>query len=204
MIVIVDYKMGNLGSIQNILRKIGVPSVITSDKSVIADAKKIILPGVGGFAAGMVNLREMDLIDVLDQKALKDKVPVLGICLGMQLLGETSEEGLDEKGLAWIPAKSYKFQFTGEKKLPVPHIGWNYIKTTSSHPLTQNSDDHTRFYFVHSYYVQCKEAENVLAKTEYGQEFHSIIGKDNILGVQFHPEKSHRFGMNLLKNFAAI
>lgn len=204
MITIVDYKMGNLGSIQNMLKKIGTPAQITSDPEVILKAEKIILPGVGGFSGGMTNLKEMNLLEVLDIKAQKEKVPVLGICLGMQLLGNSSEEGPGQ-GLGWIPSSSHRFQFLEkDTRLKVPHIGWNYINKKRTHPLLEQTDETTRFYFVHSYYVRCNTDDHVIATSQYGIEFHSIIGRDNIMGAQFHPEKSHRYGMTLLQNFSKV
>ncbi|BCZ49025.1 imidazole glycerol phosphate synthase subunit HisH 2 [Clostridium gelidum] len=204
MIAIIDYNMGNVASIENILRKIGIEAIITSDPSVIRQADKIILPGVGSFDYGMKNLNDLGLIEVLKEKAIESNTPLLGICLGMQLLTEGSEEGTLQ-GLGFIKAHTKKFEseYNGEK-LRVPHMGWNYIYPKSNAGIFKNSLDNMRFYFVHSYYVECENEKDVLATTEYGNKFASIIGKDNILGVQFHPEKSHKYGMNLLKNFVEM
>lgn len=200
MIVIVDYKMGNLGSITNIIKKIGYDSIVSSDVGTIHKATKVILPGVGSFDKAMKNLNELGLIDVLNQKALIDKVPILGICLGMQLLTNSSEEGI-EKGLGWIDAQTIKFQLNQFPDLKIPHMGWNEISFPQTHFLCENYHEIPRFYFVHSYHVVCNKEENVLMKTKFGYTFASGIINNNIMGVQFHPEKSHKFGMNLFKNF---
>ncbi len=205
MIVIVDYGLGNLGSIANMLKKIGVNDVlISSDKSEISMADKLILPGVGAFDQGMKSLAEKGLVEVVNQKVLGEKTPVLGLCLGMQLFTLGSEEG-KLPGLGWLDAVTVRYHFDGKNnQLRIPHMGWNTIEISSQHPLFNNMDSNARFYFVHSYYVICNQPELVLAKTHYGFPFASIIGKDHILGVQFHPEKSHKFGMSLLQNFVDL
>ena len=200
MIVIIDYKMGNLGSISNIIKKIGHSSIISCDIDVIASASKIILPGVGSFDQAMQNLIELNLIHVLSYKALIEKTPFLGICLGMQLLANHSEEG-NTKGLGWIDAEIKKFQLSNFPDLKVPHMGWNEVLIQTKHSLCEDLPDPSRFYFVHSYHAVCKNQENILMKTQFGREFDSAIYKDNIMGVQFHPEKSHKFGTQLFKNF---
>ena len=200
MIVIVDYKMGNLGSVANIIKKIGHTSVVSSDAAVISNARKIILPGVGSFEKAMNNLQEMNLIPILNEKALVEKVPFLGICLGMQLLTKSSEEG-NVSGLGWIAAKTVKFELSNYPHLKIPHMGWNDTTFNLSHVLGEGYHEDPRFYFVHSYHVICEKEENILTKTLFGKEFTSGIVKENIMGVQFHPEKSHKFGMQLIKNF---
>jgi len=200
MITIIDYKTGNLGSIQNILKKIGEDSVITSDKDEIDQASKLILPGVGTFDTGMKNLRALDLIDVLNKKVLVEKTPVLGICLGMQLLSSGSEEG-SLSGLGWIDALTFRFQFKDTMEYKIPHMGWNFIKPMKNSRLFDNMYPDARFYFVHSYFIRANDKDDILASTDYEIEFTSAVEKGNILGVQFHPEKSHKFGMKLLKNF---
>lgn len=203
MITIVDYGMGNLGSVHNMFKYIGVQSQISGDVDVISKAEKILLPGVGAFDAAMKRLKEVGLIEVLNQKALQDKIPVLGICLGMQMLTRSSEEGKLE-GLGWIPAKTTKFKFE-DRKLKVPHMGWNLVHKVQDSPLVEELPEEPRFYFVHSYHVVADEDKYVLMRTKYGYEFDSVITNgDNIFGAQFHPEKSHKFGMKLFKNFAAI
>lgn len=204
MIAIVDYKMGNIGSILNMFKKIGVEATITADREIISNANGLVLPGVGAFDGGMNNLKNLKLLDVLQEAVLEKKKPVLGICLGMQLLFDSSEEGR-AKGLGWISGECLKFpNILHNEVLKVPHIGWNYIDKKENHPLLEGADADTRFYFVHSYYVKSAEPDAVLAASEYGLKFDSIVAKDNVMGVQFHPEKSHRYGMELLKNFSNI
>lgn len=202
MIVVVDYGMGNLGSISNMLKKIGVAAVVTSDFPTIEQATKLILPGVGAFDNGMENLHELGLVPVLSQKVLIEKTPMLGICLGMQLLTRYSEEG-QRSGLGWIAADTKRFRFEPDATaLKVPHMGWNTVRIAKDTCLWTDVSDEPRFYFVHSYHVVCEQESDVLLRTSYGYEFASGFSRDNIAGVQFHPEKSHRFGMQLLKNFA--
>jgi glutamine amidotransferase len=202
--VIVDYGMGNLGSILNMLKKIGVSARLSTDVSEIGDANKLILPGVGAFDTGMSNLSELNLINVLNKKVLEEKTPVLGICLGMQLMTKQSEEG-NMAGLGWIDAEAIRFKFHGTgNNLKTPHMGWNFLNIKNEHTIFREIGKDARFYFVHSYYLVCNNAEDVLATTTYGYDFVSVINKENIFGVQFHPEKSHKFGMRLLKNFADL
>ena len=196
--------MGNLESIFNMLKKIDVQSKISSDVAEIRDASKIILPGVGAFDHAVQKINELNILDVLNQKALIDKVPVLGICLGMQLLTNSSEEGT-LNGLGWIPGKTLGFRnYTQDSNLKVPHMGWDYVQKGAGCPLTENFYDETKFYFVHSYFVKCENPENSILRTHYGLEFDSGIRKENIFGVQFHPEKSHKYGMRLLENFSML
>lgn len=201
MITIVDYGMGNLGSIQNMLKRIGAAAKITADLQIIGEATKIILPGVGAFDNAMTNIDESGLREVLDRKALIDCVPILGICLGMQLLTTSSEEG-DLAGLDWIPATTHRFPET--LGLKVPHMGWNLVHQTTPSKITEGFGGETRFYFVHSYYVKVENEAHSTLKTEHGIIFDAAIQNGNIYGVQFHPEKSHRFGMRLLRNFVEI
>lgn len=203
MITIVNYGMGNLGSVQNMCKRIGIPSEITGDPEVIAKATKLLLPGVGAFDAAMQKIADSGLRKVMDKKVLDEKVPTLGICLGMQLLTNSSEEGV-LPGLGWIPAKTLKFIFSPDSKLKIPHMGWNYVFSKRESQLTNDLPEEPRFYFVHSYYVKCDDEQDVLTTTPYGSDFHSIVQKDNVYGAQFHPEKSHKYGMKLLANFAKI
>lgn len=198
MVTIIDYKVGNLGSIQNMLKKIGVQSMVTSDPDQIISAEKIILPGVGAFDSGICSLKELGLWEALNDRVLKDKIPVLGICLGMQLLCKGSEEG-KEKGLGWIDADVVRFR-PSEKKFKTPHMGWNYTKTSPESQLFKDMHPDPKFYFVHSFYALANDTSSI-AKTTYDVTFDSALEKGNILGTQFHPEKSHKFGMKLLKNF---
>ncbi len=200
MITIVDYGLGNLGSVLNMMKKVGVAAQISSDLDTISQAKKILLPGVGAFDSAMERLTGTELRKVLDQKALVEKVPLLGICLGMQLLTRGSEEG-QLPGLGWIPAFTYKFPASD---LKVPHMGWNLVQHAVPSPLTEDFDSEFRFYFVHSFYVKADSEQHAILRTNYGVSFESAIQKDNIFGAQFHPEKSHRFGMQLFKNFARV
>lgn len=198
MITIIDYGMGNLGSIANMLKKIGRPCQISADPAEIVRAERMILPGVGAFDTGMSNIRERGLESVLRQKALEEKIPTLGICLGMQLLTRGSEEGqLD--GLAWMDADTVRFRCIGQK---IPHMGWNYVEFRQPCALSGQLPEEPRFYFVHSYHVVCDSKNTILAETEYGGNFTSITQQGNILGAQFHPEKSHKFGMAFLNFFA--
>jgi len=203
MIVIIDYKLGNLGSIQNMLKRIGAASVISGDPVEINRAQKIILPGVGSFDAGMQAIEDSGLRPLLRELVVRKKIPTLGVCLGMQLLTRGSEEG-KSAGLGWVGASTVVFNFDSMTPSPkVPHMGWNSTVKTKADPLFSELDK-ARFYFVHSYYVKCDDQDHVIAKTEYGFEFVSAFRFGNIWGTQFHPEKSHRFGMQLLKNFAEL
>jgi glutamine amidotransferase len=206
MIVVIDYGMGNLGSVMNMFRRIGVQAVCSSDTATIAKASKLILPGVGAFDRGMESIGRLGLRGVLDQKVIGEKVPVLGICLGMQLMCDRSEEGV-APGLSWMKAEVIRFRFepAADGTAPkVPHMGWNFVRAAKPHALTQTLGEDARFYFVHSYYAVCADPADALLAGHYGEmEFAAGMARDNIVGVQFHPEKSHRFGMALLRSFVA-
>jgi glutamine amidotransferase len=197
MIVVIDYGMGNLGSIANMIKKVGHKCIITSDLEEIKKATNLILPGVGSFDNGMRNLAELGMIEVLSQKILIEKTPILGICLGMQLMTKSSEEGI-LAGLGWIDAQTKKFV---SDTLKIPHMGWNIVKHQKESKLFDECESEKRFYFVHSYCVSCNQKVDILTNTNYTQDFVSSFEKENVVGVQFHPEKSHKFGMQLLKNF---
>ena len=201
MIAIVDYKIGNIGAVANMLGRIGAAAKITSDPSEIEAATKIILPGNGAFDSCMRNLRATGLIPLLAEKILRDKIPVLGICVGAQMLGHGSEEGA-EPGLGWINLNVRRLpQIEG---LRVPHMGWSEVRRTKpENYLVRDMDSDTRFYFVHSYYMQPVNKNDTLLIASYGLDFAAAVSHENISGVQFHPEKSHRFGKKLLANFAA-
>lgn len=201
MIYIVDYGMGNLGSVQNMFKYLGVGSKITDDPQELKSASKILLPGVGSFDQAMTRIANSGFRDMLNLKVLVEKVPLLGICLGMQLITLGSEEG-KLPGLGWISASTIRFP--RNNGLKVPHMGWNTVTPTTQSPLTKDLPDESRFYFVHSYYVKVENERNSILKTEYGLTFDAAIQQDNIYGAQFHPEKSHKFGMQLLKNFSSI
>ncbi len=198
-VVIIDYGMGNLGSISNMLKHIGVDSIISSDHNIIESAEKIILPGVGHFDRAMNNINELNLVEILKKKSLVDKVPFLGICLGMQLMCRRSEEG-NKDGLGLINADVMRFNLDREYK--VPHMGWNLIEPKNENKILENLDNNSKFYFVHSYFVKVDDESNVLTYTNYANKFASgITNNINIFGVQFHPEKSHKYGVTLFKNF---
>lgn len=199
MIVVVDYGAGNLRSIVNKIERIGAKTIVTSKTSIIAKADKIILPGVGHFATGMENLKRSNLIPILNKKILKEKTPILGICLGLQFFSLWSEEG-NVKGLGWIKAKTKKFNFPNNN-LKIPHMGWNTLKIERKSPLFNSIQRDARFYFVHSYHVCCQDSRDILATTHYGYDFVSAIQRENIYGTQFHPEKSHQAGMQIIRNF---
>ncbi len=201
MIAIVDYGIGNLGSIQNMFKKIGIESQIVDQPEKVQKAQKIVLPGVGAFDAAINKLNASGLRTILEEKALKEKVPFLGICLGMQLLSRGSEEGKCE-GLGWIDAFTYKFSFN-DQKLKVPHMNWNEIRPVRTSTLLNGLEEEAFFYFSHSYFVQARQ-EEVLSITHYGVPFASAVCRENLYGVQFHPEKSHKYGMQLFKNFAML
>lgn len=205
MIVILDYKTGNIGSLLNMIKKIGGKVLVSSKTEDIEKAEKLILPGVGAFDKGMENLKNSGFLEILQKKVKEDRIPILGICLGMQLFGRKSEEG-ELEGLNWITeAKTIKFRFQKqESNLKIPHMGWNEIIPEKKDPLLEGLDNTARFYFAHSYHLVCRDKENVLAETSYGYNFTSIVKEKNIWGVQFHPEKSHKFGMKLLQNFVEL
>lgn len=199
-IQIIDYGLGNLGSIRNMLHHIGVESQITSDPDAVARAGKLILPGVGCFDHGMEALRKNGLADAIRTASERGAV-LLGICLGMQLLTLRSEEGR-LPGLGLVNAETLRFP--DAPGLKIPQMGWNYIERKDGESFGRTLPEDARFYFVHSYYVKCFNEEDVLFRTEYGVEFTSAFHHGNLYGVQFHPEKSHRYGMALLKEFSEL
>ncbi len=202
--IIIDYQVGNIGSVLNMLRKIGVTARLSGDRAEIMDADRLILPGVGSFDNGMKNLRRSGLIDVLEEKILGQGTPVLGICLGMQLLMDRSEEG-SEAGLGWIGGDVRRFDKTRMgASMKIPHMGWNLVRPRNYDGLFKTLEDEARFYFVHSYHACCADPRHAYGISEYGYEFTSAIHKANIYGVQFHPEKSHKFGAAVLNNFARL
>jgi glutamine amidotransferase len=200
MVCIIDYGMGNLQSIQNKLKKINTDSVVSSDHEIIASADKLILPGVGHFATGIHRLRELNLLELLNRKVLIEKIPVLGICLGMQLITMHSEEG-DIDGLGWIDAQTARFNVNDPIHYKIPHIGWNSINIKKSSVLYDDVHEGELFYFVHSYFVKCNNSDDILTMTTYEQTFVSSIQHENIFATQFHPEKSHNYGLKILENF---
>jgi len=198
---IVDYGSCNVASIANMLKRVGVTSIITNDPEKIKDASKLILPGIGVFDIAMASLKEKGLLEILEKKVILERTPILGICLGMQLLTGGSEEG-KINGLGWIPGYAYKFSST--VSLKVPHMKWNHVQLFGPSILTKEINENARFYFVHSYYVKVDDPRHSILQTDYGIRFDSGIQRDNIMGVQFHPEKSHKYGMRLLSSFAGM
>lgn len=203
-IIIVDYGMCNVSSVKNMLRHLGYDCAISSKLSEIEKADKLVLPGVGNFAEAMNRLKKTGMKSLLDHKVMEKQTPVLGICLGMQLLTTYSEEGGCE-GFDWIDAETRKFEedmpVVNGNRLKVPHMGWDYLKVENNSGIVNGLLQDDRFYFVHSYYVRCNNRSNVIATTEYGHEFDSVIQNGHIVGTQFHPEKSLKYGMKILKNY---
>lgn len=203
MIVIIDYGMGNVGSIANMLKKAGAEAKVTSSPQELKQARKLVLPGVGAFDHGMARLRETGLQEVLNECVIGNGIPILGICLGMQLMTRRSEEGI-LAGLGWVKADTRRFQFgANEAALKVPHMGWNTVVPRQGSPWFKGLENDSRFYFVHSYHAICDRPEDTLAVSHYGYDFAAAFECGSIVGVQFHPEKSHRFGMALMRNWAS-
>jgi len=203
-IVIIDYNMGNLRSVQKAFEKVGCNAMITNDHDSIRAADKIVLPGVGAFKDGMQHLEKLGLVELLNEEILVNNKPFLGICLGMQLIAKKSYEHGETLGLNWIDAEVIKFDFSDrDKKLKVPHVGWNDVKYRNKNILFQDITDNNDFYFVHSYHFSTEE--NVVSSTsDYGFDFISSVNKDNIFAFQFHPEKSQTAGLKILENFIKI
>ena len=201
-IAIVDYGVGNLGAIPNMLRRLDAVAEVTSDPRVVRAADKVILPGVGAFDAGMRRIRELDLEEPILARAA-DGAIVLGLCLGMELLFEGSEEG-GEPGLALLPGQVVEFSFAAATSLPIPHMGWNHVRPRGTSPLLSGLGDEPRFYFAHSFHAVPASEGDVIAETTYGYPFASVVGRGNVMGAQFHPEKSHRFGLQLFRNFLSL
>lgn len=199
MIAILDYGIGNLGSIRNMVKKsTETEVVIAKSPEELIRADKFILPGVGAFDTGMELLLQSGMKQELDKQVLENKKPILGICLGMQMLGIKSEEG-KSNGLNYIPFICKKFNKSED--IRVPHMGWDYVRVSKDTQIVLNPPDNMRFYFVHSYYAECEREDDILFKCDYGIDFAAGVNRENIYGVQFHPEKSHKYGMWLLRNF---
>jgi glutamine amidotransferase len=204
MVVIVDYGVGNLGSIKNMISRIGYECIISSRKEDLEKATKLILPGVGNFKFGMVKLHESNLIELLESLVFKKKVPILGICLGAQLMCKFSEEG-NFKGLGWLNAGVVKFNILEDKSTyKVPHMGWSNLNIIKKSVILDGLAVDSRFYFVHSYHFVTDDNSIVVSTANYYYEFACVLQLDNIFAVQFHPEKSHRYGNQLLRNFLLI
>ena len=202
-IVIIDYGMGNLRSISNKFHKLNISTKVSSDLNEIKSANKLILPGVGHFKNGINSLKERGLIDLLNDMVLREKVPILGICLGVQLFSNYSEEG-NVRGLGWIDADTIRFNVSDRTLYKIPHMGWNSVEIINKNELDKDLEKSDLFYFVHSYHLKCNDKNIVWMKTVYDYEFVSAIKKENIYGTQFHPEKSHEAGLKILKRFAEL
>ena len=202
MIVIVDYEVGNFASVLNMVKKAGGQAIVSGSQEEISRATKLILPGVGAFDRGMQQLHEKGLPGLLNERASAG-VPLMGICLGMQLLGFGSEEG-ELPGLGLLPIRFKRFNLDAEVPLRVPHVGWNTVKVVKRNPLIPEDDKEKRFYFVHSYHAVCDEDADILATCDYGYGFPAACSRENIYGFQFHPEKSHRFGLDLFRRFLEL
>lgn len=204
MITIIDYGLGNILAFQNVYRRLSIDVAIARTPAELARATKLILPGVGAFDHAMELLNASGMRETIDKMVLSDKVPTLGVCVGMQILARSSTEGR-VPGLGWIDGVVEDFKSApGGGRLPVPHMGWNDIRSQAANPLFSGLESDARFYFLHSYYFRCTQPQDVIAVSRYGDDFSSAVNVGNIYGVQFHPEKSHSFGTRLLKNFASL
>lgn len=195
--------MGNLGSVQNMLRKLGADGVRSADPGTIAKADKLILAGIGAFDGAAERLADLELVDLLNDRVLDRRVPTLGVCLGMQLMARTSEEGA-QSGLGWLDADVRRFSFEAGRRLPVPHMGWGEVHPTRESPLFSVDNPDQRFYFSHAYHLVCHDPDDVAATATYGYPFAAAVHRGNILGTQFHPEKSHVFGMEVYRRFIGL
>jgi len=204
MIGILEYGSGNVRAFINIYKKLSVPASIIKNANELRSASKLILPGVGSFDYAMQMLKGSGMRQVLDEIVTRYGIPILGVCVGMQMLAHSSQEG-NQAGLGWIDADVKKFDTTSrDNPINVPHIGWNDVTPLKANHLLEGLERGARFYFLHSYYLACHRKEEIVAVTEYGTEFACVVNQGNIYGVQFHPEKSHQWGIRLLKNFASL
>lgn len=204
MITIIDYGLGNIKAFENVYKRLNVPLIIAKNSTELEGATKLILPGVGAFDHAMQLLKQSGMHETVNQRVLHQNIPVLGICVGMQILAHSSDEG-QLPGLGWIDGQVKKFDVS---LLPpntyLPHMGWNDVKPVKVNPLFKGLEIDSRFYFLHSYYFECNSSDDSLAESDYGRKFSCAVNHKNIYGVQFHPEKSHHFGVQLLKNFADL
>lgn len=204
MITIVDYGLGNIAAFTNVYKRMNLGVRVARAAEELADAERIILPGVGAFDHALDLLDASGMRDTLEHHVEVRKTPVMGVCVGMQILASRSDEGQRE-GLGWIPGRVRHFSGAPDAQgLPLPHMGWNDVQPAADQPLFQGLDDDPRFYFLHSYYFECDSQDDVAAVANYGLEFGCAVRRDNVYGVQFHPEKSHHFGAALLRNFASV
>lgn len=204
MITIIDYGLGNVRAFLNLYKRLNIPARTATSASELAIAEKLILPGVGAFDPAVEQLDASGMRPALDELVLGRQVPILGICVGMQILAPRSDEG-EKDGLGWIPGVVRRFEpLPGDTSLPLPHMGWNDVRPDNGNRLFSQLEDDARFYFLHSYYFDCARPADVAAVADYGATFTCAVSAGNIHGVQFHPEKSHHWGTRLLQNFAAI
>ncbi len=204
MITIVDYGSGNIEAFKNIYKRLNIECEVATTPDEILQAKKLILPGVGAFDETMRILRDSGMIEALNKQVLENKVPVIGICVGMQILSKRSDEG-ELNGLGWIDAEVKKFDVSKLTQKPhLPHMGWNTFQAEKESPILAELEPEKGFYFLHTYYFSCNNQDDILTSTVYGDRYTSAVNHDNIFGVQFHPEKSHSNGVQLLKNFANL
>lgn len=204
MITIVDYGLGNIKAFVNVYERLNIPIKIAKTKYDLNDASKIIIPGVGAFDYAMEQLNKSGMRDELENKVIRDNVPVIGICVGMQILAKSSEEG-KLPGLGWVDGEVLKFDINNiPYKTRLPHMGWNNINPIAESTLLNGFNNESRFYFLHSYYFVCNNQQDIISTTQYGIDFSSAINHNNIFGIQFHPEKSHSNGVSLLNNFAKL
>ena len=204
MITIIDYGVGNIFAFQNVYKRLDIPTKIAKTYEDLSDAKKLILPGVGSFDYALGQLNASGMREKLDELVLEKKVPVIGICVGMQMMGNKSDEGKLE-GLKWIDSEILKFdESLIQQRTKLPHMGWNDVAPVKNHPLFIGLEKEAIFYFLHSFYFKCNNPEHCVAVSDYGLSFSSAVNKDNIYGIQFHPEKSHQYGEKLLHNFAKL
>jgi imidazole glycerol-phosphate synthase subunit HisH len=204
MITLIDYGVGNIFAFQNVYKRLNIPTKIAKSQEDLNDAIKLILPGVGSFDYAMNRLNDSGMREKLDELVLGKKIPVIGICVGMQMMGNRSDEGKEE-GLKWIDSEILKFdENLVEQRTKLPHMGWNNVTPVKNHPLFIGLDKEAIFYFLHSFYFKCNNPADSIAVSDYGLSFSSAVNKDNMYGIQFHPEKSHQYGEKLLHNFAKL
>ena len=204
MITLIDYGVGNIFAFQNVYKRLNIPTRIAKTAADLKNSEKLILPGVGAFDFAMEQLNASGMRQILDELVLDKKVPIIGICVGMQMMGNRSDEGSAE-GLKWIDADIIKFdESLIQQRTKLPHMGWNDVSPLSGHPLFNGLEQDSIFYFLHSYYFNCNNKEDIIAVSDYGISFASAVNSNNVYGIQFHPEKSHQYGEKLLNNFAQL
>ena len=204
MITLIDYGVGNIFAFQNVYKRLDIPTKIAKKAADLEGAEKLILPGVGAFDYAMEQLNSSGMRQKLDELVLEKNIPIIGICVGMQMMGNRSDEGASE-GLKWIDADVLKFdESLIQQRTKLPHMGWNDVSPINGHPLFKGLEDDAIFYFLHSYFFKCKKQEDSIAISDYGISFTSAVNANNVYGIQFHPEKSHQYGEKLLHNFAQL